>query len=322
MMPMNQLADRALLALLSSQRHSWEQGVAMQAVMDLRRMDLLIPMAYECANRIRPDGRIASMGDEHACTDPASCGLPLMVAARETSEPFLFWALHRLLRYILEDAPRAGDGTVFHLDHSHEIWADSAYMLPPFLAAMGYADEACRQYWGIVHRLQNEQGLIRHIWNEDQAQATDPALWGVGNGWVLAGTVRLLQQLPEDREDLASPLRLELLQLLQVLLSHLPENRLFHNILDDEHSFQETNLTQMVAWSILCATKHRFLDTSYLKTAHALADAVAPHVDRYGILHDACGAPRFDRAGMAPEAQAFLVMLLSELDAESQGLHS
>ena len=32
-------------------------------------------------------------------------------------------------------------------------------------------------------------------------------------------------------------------------------------------------------------------------------------VDAYGVIHDACGSPSFDKPGTSCEAQAFLVMM-------------
>ena len=49
-------------ALLCMQRHSWEQGVAMQAMLETGDLPAVILMAHEAVNRQTADGRAATIG--------------------------------------------------------------------------------------------------------------------------------------------------------------------------------------------------------------------------------------------------------------------
>ena len=55
------------------------------------------------------------VGNNHAVTDPASNGEPLLYAARVTGDPQLQAAAERMLTYLLSEAPKRADGTLFHL---------------------------------------------------------------------------------------------------------------------------------------------------------------------------------------------------------------
>ena len=78
--------DQVKRALLAMQRHSWEQGVAAQAFLELGQDDLVIVMAKEAALRQREDGRLGVVGPNHAVTDPAANGEPVLYAANLTGD--------------------------------------------------------------------------------------------------------------------------------------------------------------------------------------------------------------------------------------------
>lgn len=119
--------DRSLTnparVLLAMQRHSWEQGVAMQAFADMGDSRTLISLAFEAAHRALPDGRIAMLDGETAAVDPCAGGTPLLEASRLTHSPVLQSAVEKLTVWAREGAPRIRDGLVYHLaDGSHQFW--------------------------------------------------------------------------------------------------------------------------------------------------------------------------------------------------------
>lgn len=124
------------------------------------------------------------------------------------------------------------------------------YMLPPFLAVVGYPQEAVQQfngYWDLLFDPQDS--LVHHMWDDDDQAFVHAAYWGTGNGWALAAMIRLLDSLPRDdpaREGLNNKANL----LLSGLVSCLRPDGFFHDVVDDPQSFVETNLSQMCAYSI------------------------------------------------------------------------
>jgi rhamnogalacturonyl hydrolase YesR len=298
------------LALLSMQRHSWEQGTAMQAFLEQGDMDIVIPMAKEAVYRRRPDGRGADIGNTTASTDPCAVGEALIAACKATGDAALKQGCDALLEWALKKAPRNEKGIVYHLDNVPQMWSDSTYMLPPFLAAAGYFDEALINlygYWDIF--FDESKNLFRHIWDDSAKNFKREACWGGGNGWTLAAIARIYGLLPEERGTDKGKLAAMGKTLIDGVLAHVRPDFLFHDVIDDPASFVETNLSQMLAYTIYRAVHSKWLDKSYLETAEKLYAAAVKKIDAYGLVQDCCGAPSFDKAGVAPEGQAFYLLM-------------
>jgi unsaturated rhamnogalacturonyl hydrolase len=305
-----QMLKQASQALLTMQRYSWEQGVAAQAFLELGETGTAIMLARSAAQRQGPDGRLACMRENEGVTDPAANGEALLVAARITKEPALQIASESMLNYLLTVAPRASDGTLFHITDAKEIWIDSMYMAPPFLAAAGQLDEAIRQIRGIKNRLWNsEKKLYAHIWDEDRKALKRAAYWGVGNGWAAAGITRVIRALPESWAGEKQGLVLHLKELLDGCLAHQRQDALFHDVLDQPDTFIETNLAQMLAYSIYRGICGEWLPSDYKENADKMRAMVYQKVDASGYVQGVCAAPTFDRAGTAPEGQAFFLLM-------------
>jgi unsaturated rhamnogalacturonyl hydrolase len=296
--------------MLTMQRASWEQGVAAQALLERGDEDLVVLMAREAALRQSGDGRLSVLYTDNGVTDPAASGEAVLHAAEVTGDGELRRAADRMLDYLLNEAPRAADGTLHHTLSAPEIWVDSMYMAPPFLAAAGRHAEAIRQLDGIGRRLWNaEKKLYAHRWDEGRSRFINPSAWGVGNGWAMAGLVRVAERLtPEEASE-----RRRLLQrardTIDGCLAHLRADGLFHNVVDDPGTFVETNLSQMVACTIFRGVVSGWLERDYLDPALRMRRAAHDKVDRDGYVQGVCGAPLFDRPGRATEGQAFFLMM-------------
>ena len=300
------LIDKAALALLSMQRHSWEQGTAMQAFLEMGRMDVVTAMAHEAAYRALSDGRAACIGPWEGITDPCATGEALLAAAQATGDKRLWAAYEALLDWALHRAPRDARGICYHVIDKRQIWVDSLYMLPPFLAAAGHGDEAVRQYDGIFDTLVDaETGLLAHIWDDEAARFERAAHWGTGNGWAAAGLARLIPRLPAHRE----PLTRKAVALIDSVLRWVRADGLFHDVVDDPDTFVETNLSQMLAYAIYRGLRDGWLPESYAEHAERLYSAALGKVDALGFVRDACGAPHFDKPGISPEGQAFFLLM-------------
>ena len=308
----NKTVHKVKLALLAMQRHSWEQGVAAQAFLEMGETDIVVLMAKEAVLRQREDGRLGVVGSDGAVTDPAANGEAVLHAARLTGDPALQAAGERMLDYLLREAPRTADGTLHHLTTKPQVWVDSMYMAPPFIAVAGHSQEAVRQIEGFRKLLwRPEKRLFAHIW-DDGLQAFERAdAWGVGNGWAAAGMTRVIRALPasqgmgEERARLVGYVE----ELLDGCLAHQRRDGLFHDVVDDPTTFVETNLAQMLAYAIYRGVACGRLEAGYLKAADRMRRAVHAQVDEHGLVRGVCGAPHFDRPGTAPEGQAFYLLM-------------
>lgn len=302
--------ERVKLALLSMQRYSWEQGVAAQAFLEMGETDTVILMAKEAALRRREDGRLAVTGANHAVTDPAANGEPLLFTAQVTGDPALREAADDMLAYLLHDAPKTADGTLHHIMNKPQVWIDSMYMAPPFLAVAGQPAEAVKQIEGFRKVLWlPEKQLYAHIWDDGKQAFERKACWGVGNGWTAAGITRVIRALPPEMADAKQRLSGYVRDVIDGCLAHQCPDGLFHDVVDDPTTFVETNLAQMLAYSIYRGVKGGWLDAAYLAHADRMRAAAHRKVDAFGLVQDVCGAPHFDNPGTAPEGQAFFLLM-------------
>jgi rhamnogalacturonyl hydrolase YesR len=304
------ILNKVKLALLATQRNSWEQGVTMQAFLEQGDRDTVIALAKEAAYRRVPDGRCAMIRPNEGVTDPCSAGEALLYAYKETGDRELGDACDALLEWALRLAPRNGDGIVYHVEDRREFWVDSIYMFPPYLAAAGRHDEAIKQIWGYAARLRdNRSGMFYHIWDDGAGAFVRKAFWGVGNGWAAAGVARVIDSLPErmsdEREKLAELDR----GLIGALLERVRPDGLFHDVVDDPETFVETNLSQMLAYSIYRGIRSGWLPDSYEREAVRLRAAARSMVDKFGLVRGVCGAPSFDKPGVAAEGQSFHLLM-------------
>ncbi len=306
------LVNRVKMAMLSMQRATWEQGVAMQAMLESGEEDMVVLMAKDAVLRQSSDGRLAMLGEEFALSDAASPGEAVLWAARRTGDPLLMDGFSKMVNYVTNDAPRNSDGIIYHFTNLPQVWSDINYMLPPFLAAAGKYNEAMKQVRGVRAMLwDGGKKLLSHMWDCDKSAFVRKDFWGVGNGWTAAGLSRVIRALPDsmksDREYLVSYLN----ELLEGCLAYLRPDGLFHNIVDDRNSFVETNLSQMLAYTIYRGVKGGWIRAEYLAKAEMMRDAAVTRVDNLGLVQGVCGSPEFNHPGTATEGEAFFIMMES-----------
>ncbi|WP_231121578.1 glycoside hydrolase family 88 protein [Motilibacter peucedani] len=305
-LPDDPLLRRVLLALLGMQRQSWEQGVLGHALLDLGCDELAEVVARDSVLRQTPAGKLAEIED----TGVVNCGAAgeaLLWLTTRDHDPALRAALDRQVDWLVSRAPRAEDGTLFHLEGSRQVWVDTVYMVLPLLVQTGHVDEAARQLDGHRRRLFDEtSGLWSHQWGETSRSLLRAAHWGSGSGWVVAGIARALRSLGERdgrfRADAASHAR----TVLDACLAHRrADTGVFLDVVDGEGSFAEANLAQMLAYGAFTGVADGWLPDAYLERARSLLASARERVDALGFVDGVSGAPHFDRPGRSAEAQAF-----------------
>lgn len=304
------LVEKVKMSMLAMQREAWEQGVAMQALLEWGDRDMVVRMARAAMLRVYEDGRLGMVSDNHGVTDPAANGEGVLFAAKATGDPLFKNGADRMLEYLLKKAPKTADGTLYHIDHKPQVWIDSLYMAPPFLAVAGAPAEAVKQVEGLRRILWNKKArLFSHIWDDGKKTFERQAYWGVGNGWAAAGMARVIRALPEgmnaDRKRIAGYVR----EVLDGCLKHRRPDGLFHDVVDDPKSFVETNLSQMLSYAIFRGVKGGWLARTYLPEAEIMRRAATSKVDDLGYVRDVCGSPTFEKPGIATEGQAFFILM-------------
>lgn len=326
---MSQYREKVLNAMLCMTRQCWEQGIVAQTLMELGEQEKLRLVVHDMVLRQSEDGRLCNVENTPAITDSSFCIPATYLLGKREHNPFYLNAAVKNVEFLLKEAEGAEDGTLFHMIHTTDIWADSAAFLPYSLALTGHPIEAIGQLKGICRRLYHKgTGLYFHMWNEEQHQYSRPLPWGVGNGWILTGILRLLLVLKNmvkdsagefsydpkaENQDLFAKEIIELRQqfqtLLDIMLTYKTENHLFHDILNNPDSFEESECSAMVAYAIYTGVKAGLLKDNYLKEADLIREAIYKKVTDKGLVLDSTGSPSFDRAGTAVECQAHFLMM-------------
>jgi rhamnogalacturonyl hydrolase YesR len=301
--------EKAKAAAMAMERRDWEQGILAQAMLEIDDRQNVILLTKAAIVQRTPDGRLGVV-ISGSPTDPSMGGCAYAKAAEWTGDARIQKAVDGLLDWIRKGAPRNADGILYHTFHGPEMWSDGFNCAPPFLAAMGYHDEALVQIEGYRQRLWNpEKKLLAHIWDDGKRQLTDGNFWGGGNGWAAAGLARVLRSLPrersQDRERLAAFAR----EIVDGCLARQRPDGLFHNVVDQPATFVETNLAQMLSFAIYEGIANGWLPVGYRLRADRMRAAARLKMDADGYVQDACSAPNFDRPGPSTEAQAFCIMM-------------
>jgi len=330
---MNADVTKVIQCMLAMQRHPWEQGVCAQALYEAGREELWIPMAYDAVKRQLPDGRLAMVGGGAAVSDPAANGEVCLRAYQRTGNPFFLEGAQRMLDYLEHDAPRTADGIICHNQVSFQegysaaqLWIDGIYMVPPFLAVMGRADEAAGQVRGYIRHLFDPQaGLFFHIADTGSGKLVRGKHWATGNGWALMGIARVAEAAEEaGREDLREEMAAFLGRLLESMLAWQGADGRFHDILDEPESFPDGTSSLMMAATVFRGIVHGTVGSGFRNAAEAAFRAAAAKADGMGLIHEVCGCPDFVSEGTSAEAQAAFVMADAwrrKLDACASGPH-
>jgi rhamnogalacturonyl hydrolase YesR len=309
-MDRKQRIQKVIEAMLAMQRRAWEQGVAAQALLELKETELVILLAKDAVVNQSKDGRLGLNGDRGPVADPAVNGEPVLFAAKATGDPALRNAARRMLEYLLYQAPRTREGIIYHNHIENMLWVDAFYMVPPFLAVAGHPEEAVKQVLGYRKALwNNECKLYHHIWDEDLQRFERKLFWSSGNGWAAAGMARVIKALPDSMAKEKMMLAGFIKEVIDGCLKYQRDDQFFHDILDDPSTFIEVNTAQMLSYTMYRGVEGGWLDDSYLKQANQIREAVYPKVDGFGIVRDVCGAPNFNRQGTSTEAQAFFLLM-------------
>jgi unsaturated rhamnogalacturonyl hydrolase len=306
------LVVQAMMAMLCMQRAAWEQGTASQALIAIGRKDLAILFAKDALVRQTKEGRLGILGDDPGVTDPASNGEAVLLAWKETREEKYKKAADEMYQYLKNKAPKTTDGILHHVTYAKQVWSDASFMAPPFLALMGDFDESVKQIEGFrKYLMDKEKKAYYHIWDEGKNEFGRKKLWGGGNGWTAAGIAKIINLLPDSRKDLKNKMIGFGIEVIDGCMKYMRPDGLYHDVIDDPGTFVETNLGQMLSFSIYTGIKAGWLEKSYMQKADFMRQAARSKVDEYGIVQGACGSPSFDKSGTSTEAQSFFLMMES-----------
>ncbi|GAB3305035.1 hypothetical protein GCM10027451_11180 [Geodermatophilus aquaeductus] len=295
---------RVLTALLVGQRHSWDQGLTAAVLDGTGEAGALRALVDDAVARQLPDGRLAEL-DPACSVNGGVVGEYVDLVAHRTGDDALAAAAARQWDWLLRVAPRAADGTLFHLVGPREVWADTVFMVVPPLAAAGYPYAALAQLEGHRSRLRRPDGLWRARWDDAAGRPADAGAWGTGNGWVAAGLARTVGRLPAG---VGAAVAGEVRALLDACLAHRRPDGTLGDVLDDDASRPDPAVAAMLSYAASTGAAEGWLPAAYGGAGRSLLGTAGACLDALGRVSGVPAAPRFDRPGHSPEAQALLLL--------------
>lgn len=213
----------------------------------------------------------------------------------ETRDPRLGAVLDGWADRVMTEAARTPLGGFQH-DVSDklnkgELWDDTLYMVGLFLAAYGQAsgrrelvDEAERQF--LIHTqflADRETGLWFHGWTFEGRHNFARARWARGNAWVTAGIVDLFE-LAEISPGVRAFLTHTLRDQAEALLPLQATSGLWHTLLDEPTSYEETSASAGFAYGLMKAARLGLGPESWRAAGRRAVEALLTQIDAGGVV--------------------------------------
>lgn len=125
------------------------------------------------------------MGGDGAAGDPASIGVAVLLANWTGLQGADYaGAATAQMRYLMNSVPKTSDGAISHRVSEVQLWSDSTFMVPPFLAYYGVTTnnqsmvgEAYNQIKLYRNYLRDDSGAWKHIL---LGSFNDTGIWSTG----------------------------------------------------------------------------------------------------------------------------------------------
>jgi unsaturated rhamnogalacturonyl hydrolase len=212
----------------------------------------------------------------------------------------------RIAEYISNEQARMPSGALFRRESYMEmmvntVWCDDLYMSVPFLCRqygrtgdIRYLHDAAKQF-GLYKELMYlpELQIMSHVYDLDigEGGTATRVPWGRGNGWVLFSLSELLAVLPEDdehRDELIAFFR----ELSQGYLRLQGAGGLWHQVLTDPESYEETSCTSMFMYAFARGIRYGWLEEhteAYINAVFRGWEGICRiSVDKTGNVYGVC----------------------------------
>ncbi|ODN79264.1 hypothetical protein L202_03278 [Cryptococcus amylolentus CBS 6039] len=199
---------------------------------------------------------------DDAAGDPASLGITILLANASTSDAQVNGvgygeAAEAELNYLLYDVPRTSSGAISHRADQAQLWADSIYMVPPFLAYyaalhsnLTLLKTAYDQISLYRAALQQDNKLWNHI--AGGSGTSDAKDWATGNAWAMAGMLRVWATFywsgfKDELESQMSDLEDWIDEIFTATTPYITTNGILKNYITDNSSFEDTSASALYA---------------------------------------------------------------------------
>ena len=203
------------------------------------------------------------------------CGMIAAMAERQKVRPAPeFVRGMKIFDTLLNNAPAFSDGVLVRNKTKGRglgLQIDDLYMLTPYwcrkaelLEDSKWLDRAIDESLHYFDYLWDEKDQLMHpLWLQ-QKQGSYGLYWGRGNGWYIMAITDLLTFIPNDhpkREQVLDDYR----TFIKGIILRQGENGLWHQILDQPDTYEETSCSGMFTYCILKGINEAWLDSSFLE---------------------------------------------------------
>lgn len=169
--------------------------------------------------------------------------------------------IDRARTYIFEQAQRIPDGGINHMGwiSGNQIWADTLFMVTPFLNELGVRDEdpacwdeAILQFDVFADHLRDaDTGLYRHMYDADldTVMPPEPDYWGRGNAWIIAASAIALGTIAAEHPG-RERVRERFIAQATAMAERIDDVNRWHTIMNRPETYPETSVGLLMAYGI------------------------------------------------------------------------
>lgn len=227
--------------------------------------------------------------------DSSAPVLPFIELALRDSLKNVRPLIDSIARFVTHGQARLKDGTLCRMEpEPNTVWADDLFMSVPFLLRYAklsgnrvYFDDAVRQIKNFHSRLYNmESGICSHGWFDSRSMKS-PIAWGRANGWMIWAVSEALLYLPKDHQGYKEVLEIYR-QRIKGILRYQNAGGMWHQILDDPSSYEETSCSAMFVLSIARGVTNGWIDTKHRSSAERGWEGIQKRISVDGTVSGIC----------------------------------
>ncbi|SDZ31224.1 unsaturated rhamnogalacturonyl hydrolase [Evansella caseinilytica] len=225
-----------------------------------------------------------------------SMGHTLLTLYQETGEDAYLELAKKKADYLINEAPRFAEGVLQHTVGGgvsvfpEQAWIDTLFMAGYFLIRMGqeldndvYMQDGLRQFHGHEKYLQDPNtNLYFHGWDHLQQNNMSGVFWARGNAWA-AYTMAAILRIIDVQEPSFMEIHGSLRDQLSTLIRLQSKNGLWHTVLTDPDSYEETSGSAGIAAALILSGANT--PRSHKAVQRAL-DGLLAKVDEGGTVRD------------------------------------
>jgi len=200
-----------------------------------------------------------------------------------------------MLGYIINEQTKLDDGTLCRIEpEAYTIWADDLFMSVPLLLRYAeftkekkYYDFAANQVLNFNKYLFDPiTGLYKHGYFI-RTKKTSEVFWARANGWVAWANSEAMLHISKDHPAYEK-IKNNFIRHINGLISFQDESGMWHQVLNDKTTFEETSSTAMFIVVLARGIKNGWIDKKYEPNLIRAWDALKKNISGDGTVKNIC----------------------------------